>query len=346
MGGVADWASAVRRDRTPPEMRTREASERFAAVAAASRAGLGAGEAWREWGADVRGLDGDGGLVWVDSPAAPQGARTAADAAQRLAYGSGVPLAEVLEALARIETVAEESRLAQHVALAGPTASARVLTWLPVAGLVLAVVVEPSTLDLLATTGFGWALLALGAGLWWAGRAWSGRMAREAAVESPRDLIVWSALLSACTRSGLDVLGSLAAVAAAARQPLGEVVERLRSGHPWDEAWDGCPAALRPLSASLRPAWERGTSPVAALDALASAQLAGHKAKALAAAATLGVRLTLPLSLCLLPAFIAVGVVPLVVAVGAGVVSDVAPALTSLQPSGPSESGSPQGGTP
>ncbi len=87
-------------------------------------------------------------------------------------------------------------------------------------------------------------------------------------------------------------------------------------------------------------------SPVAALDALASSELARRKAASLAAAAALGVRLTLPLSMCLLPAFIAVGVVPLVVAVGAGVVSDVAPALTSLQPSGPSGPGDFTGGTP
>lgn len=346
MGGLAGLARAARREPAADSPRRREASEKFAAVAAASRAGLSASEAWREWGAEIGGLDGGGELAWSDPAAVPAATRAAADAAQRLAYGSGVPLADVVEALARVESVTEEARLAQRIALAGPASSARVLTWLPAAGLALAAVVEPGTLTFLVTTGFGWTLLMAGAALWWAGRAWSGRMARAAAAEPPRDLIVWSALLSACTRSGLDVLSSLDAVAGATRQRLGEAVPRLRTGSPWDEAWAGCPAALLPLATSLRPAWERGASPVAALEALAASELARRKADSLSAAATLGVRLTLPLSLCLLPAFIAVGVVPLVVAVGAGVVSDVAPALASLQPSGPYESGSPQGGTP
>ena len=47
-------------------------------------------------------------------------------------------------------------------------------------------------------------------------------------------------------------------------------------------------------------------------------ELAGDKA-----AAELGVRLSLPLALCLLPAFVLIGVVPLLIAVGGAVVGDV-----------------------
>jgi tight adherence protein B len=41
------------------------------------------------------------------------------------------------------------------------------------------------------------------------------------------------------------------------------------------------------------------------------------------AAAELGVRLSLPLALCLLPAFVLVGVLPLLIAVGGAVVGEV-----------------------
>ena len=162
--------------------------------------------------------------------------------------------------------------------------------------------------------------------------------AAESSPPPQPDLVTACALASACVRSGLDVTGALTAIGEvwhhedADATGLGEVAEHLRRGEGWDEAWAPCVPSLRPMARALRPAWERGASPVAALDALAHATLARRKAAALTAAAELGVRMTLPLTLCLLPAFIIVGVVPLIIAIGAGVVSDVAPAVGSLSP--------------
>lgn len=160
----------------------------------------------------------------------------------------------------------------------------------------------------------------------------------ETARQAPPDLVTACALVSACVRSGLDVMGALTATGEVWHHQgtdetgLEEVAYHLRRGEGWAEAWERCVPSLRPMARALKPAWERGASPVAALDALAQSTLARRKAAALTAAAELGVRMTLPLTLCLLPAFIIVGVVPLIVAIGAGVVGDVAPAVGSLSP--------------
>jgi len=152
------------------------------------------------------------------------------------------------------------------------------------------------------------------------------------------DLITTCALLGACVRSGLDVTGALAATGVVWHHygtdvtGFEEVAYHLRRGVGWGEAWRACHDSLMPLAQALKPAWETGASPVAALEALAHSTLARRKAAALTAAAELGVRMTLPLALCLLPAFIVIGVIPLIAAIGAGVVGDIGPAIGSLTP--------------
>ena len=139
-------------------------------------------------------------------------------------------------------------------------------------------------------------------------------------------LVTLCALLAAAVRSGLDVRSALEQVAHVAEgdaRALGELAKGLAAGVPWGDAWTIAPPRLWPLGRALGPAWERGSSPVDALDALADATLARARAAGDAAAAELGVRLSLPLALCLLPAFILVGVVPLLIAVGGAVVGDV-----------------------
>ncbi len=139
-------------------------------------------------------------------------------------------------------------------------------------------------------------------------------------------LVTLCALLSAAVRSGLDVRTALEHVGRAAEgeaMALCEVANGLAAGVPWGDAWTLVPPRLRPLGRALGPAWERGSSPVDALDALADATLAKARASGDKAAAELGVRLSLPLALCLLPAFVLVGVLPLLIAVGGAVVGDV-----------------------
>lgn len=139
-------------------------------------------------------------------------------------------------------------------------------------------------------------------------------------------LVTLCALLSAAVRSGLDVRSALEQVSLVTEgdaAALGEVANGLGAGVPWADAWTLAPSRLWPLGRALGPAWERGSSPIDALDALADATLARSRAAGDAAAAELGVRLSLPLALCLLPAFVLVGVVPLLVAIGGAVVGDI-----------------------
>ena len=67
------------------------------------------------------------------------------------------------------------------------------------------------------------------------------------------------------------------------------------------------------MASVLQPAWEEGASPVPLLVRGASRTRAAEIHRALDAAERLGVRLMIPLGVCLLPAFFALGIVPVVV---------------------------------
>jgi hypothetical protein len=145
-------------------------------------------------------------------------------------------------------------------------------------------------------------------------------------VNAGTSLVTLCALLAAAVRSGLDVRSALDHVGRVCEgdaHALCEVANGLAAGVPWSDAWTLASPRLWPLGRALAPAWERGASPVDALDALADATLAKARASGDKAAAELGVRLSLPLALCLLPAFVLIGVVPLLIAVGGAVVGDV-----------------------
>lgn len=89
-------------------------------------------------------------------------------------------------------------------------------------------------------------------------------------------------------------------------------------GAPWEEAWTGAPASLTPLAEALEPAWVDGVAPGPLLRRAADALRAGRQQQAQEAAARLGVRLVLPLGICYLPAFVLLGIVPVVIAAGGG----------------------------
>ncbi len=64
------------------------------------------------------------------------------------------------------------------------------------------------------------------------------------------------------------------------------------------------------MADALRPAWETGAAPVRLLRSAAREEQRVQVAAATQAAGRLGVRLMLPLALCHLPAFVLVGLVP------------------------------------
>jgi hypothetical protein len=89
-------------------------------------------------------------------------------------------------------------------------------------------------------------------------------------------------------------------------------------GAPWDVAWTGASAGARAVAASLEPAWTAGASPVPLLRTAADRLRSRRRAETRAAAGRLGVQLVLPLGLCYLPAFVLVGLVPVLVSLASG----------------------------
>jgi len=129
-------------------------------------------------------------------------------------------------------------------------------------------------------------------------------------------------LLGAATTAGATVpraLGSVGSAIGGGRgDALAAVAAALLWGAPWDEAWTGAPGALGPVAEALRPSWEQGAAGAAALRAAAQQVRRDSGAAAQEAAARLAVRLVLPLGLCHLPAFVLVGIVPVVLALVEG----------------------------
>lgn len=134
-------------------------------------------------------------------------------------------------------------------------------------------------------------------------------------------------LLAACLAAGASLgegLGAVGAVTSAPlRGPLLEAAAALDLGSPADQAlaaWDREPA-LAGLGPALAAAVVGGTPLAGAVRRLADDRRARAAAAGLAAARRVGVQVVLPLGACFLPAFVLVGVVPVV----AGVASRVAP---------------------
>lgn len=134
------------------------------------------------------------------------------------------------------------------------------------------------------------------------------------------DMGVLLGLVAAATRSGAALPRALHTVGRAVGGVDGAALERVSAalllGMSWSAAWEQVPDRLEVVGRALGPAWEHGAPPAEALQ-VAGAQLrADRQSAAATAAARLGVRLVVPLGLCYLPAFVLIGLVPLLVSMG------------------------------
>lgn len=149
-------------------------------MAAALRAGSDLATAWGRQG--VASIDGVPVPADVARryPTAPELAPMVV-AAARLAVVTGAPPAVVLERLAL--SLAAEAEVAgqRRAAFAGPRATARLLTWLPVFGLCLGVALGVDPVAVLLDGAAGTLLLALGLALTLLGRRWSSHLLAVAA---------------------------------------------------------------------------------------------------------------------------------------------------------------------
>lgn len=156
----------------------------LAAARSASMRGSPVGEAIRSAGAGHRGRtrairsggaasDGDS-RVWEQLAACFD-----------IAEASGCPLADVLTRFAAQLDAEDDAEAARQTALAGPKATVRLLTWLPVLGLGLGMLLGVDPLGTLLGTPLGMAALAAGCSLTFAGRFWSARLVRAATGPPP-----------------------------------------------------------------------------------------------------------------------------------------------------------------
>ncbi len=104
----------------------------------------------------------------------------AARAAARLARRTGAPLADVLEACAAGLAEAAQADAARRIALAGPASTARLLGWLPVAGLGLGAALGADPLAVLLGGGPGTAAGLAGIALLVLGRQWTAALVARA----------------------------------------------------------------------------------------------------------------------------------------------------------------------
>lgn len=253
------------------------------------------------------------------------GARNAAAvvAATRLALDVGAPLGRVLESVADSLVRDAEAAAERDAVIAGPRATARVIVWLPLAGAGLGWLLGVDTLAVVTSGGVGTLAAVLGVGLLVAGWVWTSRLV-AAALDRPRgdelDVQVVLDLLAAALGAGSGVPRALGAVGQAAGGRHGDALRRagdaLVLGARWDRAWAGAPEPLGPVAEALRGAWVDGAPPGAALRAAGQELRRQRSANARTAAGRLGVRLVLPLGCCYLPAFVLVGLVPVLLALG------------------------------
>lgn len=257
----------------------------------------------------------------------------------RMSESAGAPLATSLERAAEHAEERIDALLGRQSALAAPRATGRILSWLPLLGLGLGVLMGSDPVGVLTGSILGALTGLLGLGLAFAGRRWTAVLVHRAEVESARpstrvanaeseteksasptgsapvDTALVLELLAAQLRAGLAPLAALGTLAEALNsRPLHTVCQRLQMGSGWGSAWSGSAAGtFGELRDALAPAYTGGAPSTALLLSLADAHRLSERRAAERAAGRLSVALVVPLGLCSLPAFICLGIVPILI---------------------------------
>lgn len=146
----------------------------------------------------------------------------------------------------------------------------------------------------------------------------------SAEAEAERQLPLAADLLAACVAAGASPVAAARAVGESLRGPVGERLARgaaeVRLGgepaHAWRQLAE-IPGAA-PLARLLERAGESGAPAAEPVARLAADARAARGRAATAKARRAGVLMTAPVGLCFLPAFVAVGVVPVVIGLAEG----------------------------
>lgn len=230
-------------------------------------------------------------------PVAERQAWLALAAAWSVATDAGAPLAASLRDLASSFRELGQLQRDVGVALAGPAATARVVLGLPVVGLGFGALMGFNTLHALFATVPGLLCLAVGAVLIAGGARWNARLVRKAEATDAAPGLDLD--LTAIGMAGGASVARARALVTAAR-------ERFDVGGAEAEA---------AIAAVLDLASRAGVPAAELLRSEAEQVRRAARSDGQRKAETLAVTLMLPLGLCVLPAFMLVGVAPLLLGV-------------------------------
>lgn len=332
----------------PPQ--GRELSLMVAEVASRLRAGAPVNTAWEKtWnargdGTSLGGIDDEGVPIIIRSYATrmtaqsirspsdlfryfqaitPRGrssnrAAQALVAACRFTGTLGAPLAEVLEIIADGVDEAETAEHARTIASSGPRSSARILTALPVLGVVVAHIIGARPIERWSDGAIGTVSVVIGVVCFTAGQLLSARMLAAVRRRADRvDEAILCDLAVAGLRSGASISSILQAIGRAADlEELERIGRELTFGVDWERAWDTVPEGTELLERCLESAWREGNAPIPLLTRGAASLRARRATDARIEAEKIGVRLVIPLAALLLPAFICLGIVPVLMHLG------------------------------
>ncbi|MDR7111271.1 tight adherence protein B [Microbacterium trichothecenolyticum] len=228
----------------------------------------------------------------------------------------GSPLAECLRGLAAALRDAQEAADEVRVTLAEPAGTARLMSWLPLVAVGLGAALGFDTFGTLFANPLGLACLGAGAVLILAAHRWTKRLVRIAA--SPDRAPGLDAELMAIALSGGVSIDRARAVVRDARRvgTMGESTDPGgESGTAAADPGGDAPGGSDDVDAVLALSRTAGVPAVELLRA--SAAHARHRARVEARlrAARLSSRLLIPLGVCTLPAFLLLGVAPMLLSV-------------------------------
>lgn len=232
------------------------------------------------------------GVPLLSSIEAEGGAWVDLAAAWEIATTVGAPLAQVLRMIA--ETLRDAASAADDVriALAEPAGTARLLLWMPFAGLLLGFALGFDTVGVIVGNPLGAVCVVAGLSLVMAARLWTRRLLRKARPE-PGTPGMRAELVAVALAGGASIDRALQLVAESSAS--GGSVERVR--------------AVLDLSRAA------GVPAVELLRASAAQDRHAATVQGRLRAAKLSTRLLLPLGVCTLPAFLLLGVAPLLLRV-------------------------------
>ena len=261
-------------------------------------------------GADLAAAIADAGRRW--EPIA---------AAWRVATEVGAPLAEALRAVAVALRDANDARDDVAVALAEPAATSRLMSWLPLVAVALGAGMGLNVVGALTTTPIGIGCLLVGLLLMVGAHRWTARLVAAA---RPGDAVPGlTAELVAVALSGGASIERARALAAEVRR----VPEAAESSRPPGGRSRPRGAAAAPLDAGHEPhergevdrilglSRSAGVPAVELLRACAAMDRQQARTDGRTRAARLSSSLLLPLGICVLPAFVVLGVAPMLMSI-------------------------------